>query len=223
MAIALVAHAGAASANSSTATTAGIDTTGANLLVASIAFIDFGGSNVVTDSNGNTWTALTEFGGSGASRAEKMFYCVNPTVGAGHTFTGSAPFPSVCVAAFSGADSTPFDQESGAVGSVQPGSITPAGDNELFVTGIACTDAGTQTIDQGFSVTDSVGNGANNIGCALAYLIQTTGAAQNPSWNPGSSGRTAMATFKASAGGGGGFVDNTSTILRCLLGGGLAC
>ncbi len=202
MTIALVVHAGAPSGDAVSATTAGIDTTGASLLIICGSFI--GTSATVSDSvggNSNTWTPLT--GTLTGGRSEQLFYCASPTVGSGHTFTVTGSFPAICVVAFSNTAASPFDQESNNFGG-QPGSITPSEDNEVLVTGLGHSDATSQSIDQSFIITDDIANGGFSVGAAMAYLIETTATAKNPTWTPSNNGRVSMATFKAGTGGGGG-------------------
>lgn len=199
MAIALVAN-----AKSNGGATGAIDTTGASLIVAAIS--GFGGSGfpTITDSKSNTWTGLTAQGFSGTLM--KMFYTVPSSVGSGHTFTpGTASFPAICVAAFSGVHATPFDQENGATGSggsVSTGSVTPSEDNELVITGLGWYPAGAVSINGGFTISDQENYAAGvNIGAALAYLIQTSAAAANPAWSHAgfTDAAVAIATFKAAA------------------------
>jgi hypothetical protein len=70
-------------------------------------------SPTVTDSNGNTWVALTVHNTS--NFAHRFWYVASPTVGAGHTFTvsGSQTYPAIMVSAWSGAHASPFDTETG--------------------------------------------------------------------------------------------------------------
>src|SRR4026209_2389297 len=112
MAFTFLTSAGAQSANNTTATTAGIDTTGAGLLVAYTA-ADFNMDAVVTDSYGNTWTSGSD---PGTGPDTRIFYCITPTVGTGHTFTVSdnlsnARLPSIAVLAFSVSGVAVVDQE----------------------------------------------------------------------------------------------------------------
>lgn len=199
MAFSLISHAGSA-----TGVTSGIDTTGANLIIINDSF--FGGSSTPTDSKGNIWTGLTGQGVGG--RAVRLYYCYNPTVGSGHTFTSTAAFSSIQVQAWSGSAASPFDQENGGVGVLQPGSITPTEDNELLVVGLSHSDGTvTQSINGGFTIPpgNDIANSGND-GGAMAYLVQTSAAAANPAWSPGTNARTVIASFKAGAGGGGGTV-----------------
>lgn len=195
----------AGSSDGSTVTTGAIDTTGATFLIAVVS--GFGTAPTLSDSKSNSWTALTERGLGSA--AEKLFYVVSGTVGSGHTFTANNNFPSVAVIAFSGSHASPFDAETGAGGSsstLQPGSITPAEDNELLVTGLSWNNANAASINGGFSIATQVAiAGGQHLAVAIAYLIQTTAAAANPTWTvtSGNDLATGMAAFKAAAAGGG--------------------
>jgi len=202
MTYALVANAKVGGANGGT--TSGIDTSGASLLVVAITtFSVTPSAGELSDSKGNTYTKRTTY--SSSSRRVTIFYCTNPTVGSGHTFTYASTnsFSLSLFSAFSGANtSAPYDQENGDNGNTgQPGSVTPSEDNELVFTAIA-TDvgSGTPTIDSGFTVIDSAPNvGGSYIGGGIAYKIQTTAAAVSPAWTWTSSSQlpTSIATFKA--------------------------
>jgi hypothetical protein len=176
--------------NGSSATTAGIDTTGAKLIVISLGW--FSGSTTLSDSKGNTWTALTSHNNTQGDYFSRLFYCVNPTVGTGHTFTGAASFVVIIVAAFSYTGTTPaFDVQNGVnpaasnVTTMQPGSVTPAGNNELFITS-ACwnstTGTPTASIDSSFAITDQAQQGTNALFSGLAYKIQTASGSENPTY-----------------------------------------
>lgn len=223
MAIALVSNTSAASVAGANITTAGIDTTGATLLFVHIAFLSSGGRTMsVSDSKGNTWTALTHRAGSGGALTLQVYYVANPTVGTGHTFTatngGANAFPGITAQAFSGVIATsPFDLENGAdisaASTFQPGSVTPSEGNELVITGIQQNVAASFpfTIDGSYNLLGQVtADGGDCIGVATAYIVQTTALATNPTWTPASgSGLDAslsIATFKSSGGGGGGAV-----------------
>lgn len=199
MSIALVAH---VSGNGSAFTTASIDTTGANFLIASQS--GFSGLGTVSDSKSNTWTALTSHG---SSSFQRLYYAKNAIVGSGHTFTvtgGSSG--SLEVAAFSGLDTTsPFDVEAGTLatsGAAQAGSVTPAAANSLVIAGVAYQNNGVSLsgIDLSFTITDTE-PGAGVIRGSLAYLIETSIAAKNPTWTFSGSNAWAAtnAVFKAGA------------------------
>ena len=208
MAFSVLVTASKSAAGSGGATTDAVDTTGANLIV--IAVSRFNGAITLSDSKGNTWTPLTDTSSSGC----RLYYTVPSSVGSGHTFStaGTNVYAPLAVLAVSGAAASPFDAQntfatgSGSTG--QPGSITPAEDNELLV---ACAyqdnGAGPSTIDSGYTeVADLVFIASNSLGLIFGYKIQTAAGAENPTFtytatNPR---RLAAAAFKAAAGGGGG-------------------
>lgn len=198
------------STNNRNATTDAIDTTGAVLLT--LVVWNFGGADVtVSDSKGNTWTSR-DVAQDGGNERVRIYDCVPTSVGAGHTFgtidDGSDSFPAIAVAAWSGAHASPFDQVSAGASqntgtTLQPGSATPAEDNELFVTACNTTGAGvTTTIDEGFTELHDVVEGANASALHWAYKIQTAGGAQNPTFtSSGGAVRCAvMGLWKAAAG-----------------------
>lgn len=171
-------------------TSASITTTGAKLIVLSVTYYHDSAANVVvSDSKSNTWTALTAR--SSSSAGLRLYYCINPTVGSGHTFTasGSATYATIMAQAYS-CDTTPvYQAETGAsLGSVtsgQGGSITPSENNCLIVTGLnAWYASGSFSIDSGFTISDSAPEvGGASFGSAFAYKIQTTAGAENPTWS----------------------------------------
>jgi len=191
--------------------TSGIDTTGANLIV--IAVSAFGAVGLSpSDSKSNTWTALT--GQVGTVAGVKLFYCLNPTVGSGHTFSYGSGFPTVGVQAWSGAAAASvFDVENGATGaavtSIATGSVTPSVNDEVVVTALGLADSvtGPAAINGGFTISgQSLGNTGVRESLAMGYLVQTTAAAANPTWSGFTTDGPAavIASFKAAAGGGGG-------------------
>lgn len=177
------------SAGTAGSTTPAINTTGANFIAIAIA----GGNAVetVSDSKGNTYTALTTQTTSGPDSV--LYYCVSPTVGTGHTFTNAATssFSVIMVAAFSGLlTSGTFDVQNGAtsgatVTSIQTGSITPSANNELIVSGFAGNVGATSiSIDSGFTIVQSSPyNAGTSYAGGLAYFVQSTASAVNPAWS----------------------------------------
>lgn len=206
----LIAHAGAAGTANS-ATTGSIDTTGANLLVVSACWYPGTEADaVITDSKGNTWTALTRHGTVNVSvTANRLFYCYGGTVGSGHTFTTTATggYHSIQVVALSGMAASPFDQQNGAQDSGiwvtrQPGSITPSQDNTVVVTALTFDDntSGAISIDGSYTIADTsaFATGAG-MGGSLAYKILTAASAQNPTWtsaNNSGDSAVSIASFK---------------------------
>ena len=174
-------------------TTSEIDTTGATLLVVNTtAFLGGGPVPTITDSKGNTWHALTQH--SNNSYAQQLFYAWNPTVGTGHTFTGTGGFASTFeVAAFSGIKTTadPFEVEAGAGVTGfdgQGGSVTATVPGSLYISGFGLQNNQpsneTSGLDLGFVMTDNTSNPTQTsfISGALAYLVQSSTTARNPTW-----------------------------------------
>ena len=170
-------------------TTVAINTTGADFLVANVAY-DFGGTApTVSDSKTNSWNPLTA--SNSGNTTNKLYYCIPTSVGTGHTFTasnGGNQFATMEIQAFSGLNQTsPFESENGnanSSGTIQPGSVTPSINGALIITGagwnVACTPT---SINSSFIKTDEQNFGAgNNYGSSMAYLIQSTVAAVNPTW-----------------------------------------
>lgn len=203
MPFSLISNIGAGGTSGS-CTTGSFDTTGASLIVVAVATGNSGAShknNQLTDSKGNVWFLVSPF--------ESTFRCsiwisYPDSVGSGHTITYSASssFPSVFAAAF--ACTNPRLDKWSAAGSTSPGSVTPTGDNELFVCGMGNIDTSTTpTVGSSFTRTDyQLYVAGTHLGGAMAYKIQTTGGAENPAWNIGT--ETNMVVFREISGGGGG-------------------
>lgn len=215
MAWALKAHAIAGSGGSSnTGTTPGVDTTGADLIVIAVGYFSTGTLGTISDSKGNTWTALANHTNS-ANTSLKIYYSHSPTVGAGHTFSaaGSGTYLSIAAMAFSGSAATPFDVEHAGGGSAstsgQPGSITPAGTGELLVlagsfgSGISST---APTANDSFSAAIDFHQGSSGVDFGLVdfWLSDGNANAINPTitWTGSAEYEIDIAAFKAAAGGG---------------------
>lgn len=184
-------------------TTGNINTTGAKLIVCNGAWYSGGttGTNpTFTDSASNTWTKLTISTGGAYSNA--LWYCINPTTSPTHNFslTGTDPYPSLQGSAFSAGGTPTYEAESGNSGlggtSLQVGSITPNGNGRLFVTGLQFAAANTVSVDSSFTIGAQNDRGQAQ-GGAIAYKIQTTGGAENPtwSWTTSTLSSAVMATF----------------------------
>jgi hypothetical protein len=179
----LVAHVSLPGNAGATGTTAPIDTTGANLLVAVVPAYAVTGT--LTDSNNNAWVAIVSEGTG--TLALVMYYCTAPVVGPGHTFTSTAQQAPLIVQAFAGvAPGDSFDQASASynsnpAGAIQPGPIvvpTP----RLVVTGVAI-GANIVSVDSDFAITDNASY-ASGVAVAGAAAWQMAGAIGqlNPSW-----------------------------------------
>lgn len=217
MAIAFVTGASvkAASAASNAITTGAITTTGVNCLVVSAC--GFNGVNPignVTDNMSNTFVNLTTHVCNGGNVSGYLAYVLNPTVGAGHTFTfgAIATYPAICVAGFSGVDSydgTQTGADNITAATAQPGSLTPANADSLVVACANYLDAQTVASITGsgwvLKEAQTSDGTVTHVGASLGYQIQSGAAsATNPTFNAdGSSPRQflAIASFKPSSGG----------------------
>jgi hypothetical protein len=193
----------------SSVTTASIDTTSCVsncLIVVGVTYYGINTAPAITDSESNTYTCLTER--KITDGATRICYKQNATVDATHTFTatGAASFPSIAVQAWSGGrTASSADQQNGANAtgtSLAAGSVTPSEDNELVVTTVNnYTDTGTsRTINGSYTITNQVGYSlGQHFPIALAWKVQTTAAATNPtwSWTGSQPANAAIATFKA--------------------------
>ncbi len=185
----LVAH--ASIGGSDGGTTASINTSGATLLVAILAngnSTTIGSSGVVSDSKSNTWTARN-LAASGTAAYLRIFDCVAPTVGTGHTFTFTlvGGYPFLAVAAFKGRTGT-FSKQGTSNDtnktSLATGSITPDHRNALIVTGISCVNADSAPTCTIASVTDASAIAATvNYAGGMAFYAQQAAAAVNPTWS----------------------------------------
>lgn len=194
-------------------TTPAIDTTGATLLVVAAAWTTATiATPAISDSKGNVWWSLLR-DQTNSQCSIAIWVALAPIVGAGHTFTFTGSTSSACVAAFSGADAiplaAPFQHAGVASGtSLQPGSITPPAANSLLITALANRVNTTYAVNSGYTITNQHNFvAAGQVGVALAYLIETTPTAQNPTWSwvgAGVGGAVHMCVQPASAGGGGG-------------------
>jgi len=209
MAIAPISSRKDASSNTNGFTSGALDCTGANLLVVTISEFIGGGAGTLTDSHGNTWEKFSS-SAAGFGQASEIWYAYNPSVSSSQTFSisGSGTFPSMCISAWSGAANPAFDQSNSNTwsGSAtgQPGSVTPSENNELIIAALAGTqDAGT-SINGGFTIAQNQALVTSfSYGCSLAYLIQTSAAAANPTWTTSDGAQNyagAIATFKAAGG-----------------------
>ncbi len=169
-----------------------------------------GGAATVTisDSNSNTpWTPLTQ-NGAGGFNSHQFFYCVNPVVGASHTFTSTSAsgFQTMKVAAFSGTAASPFDQQNGtttaSAASLSAGALTPSEDNCIVISGVV-VDSSTLLLHPSELVEANATQyqaGDHEAG-GFGFTIQTTAAAIDPTWNWTGPTAAAMsnAIFKATS------------------------
>lgn len=227
MSFTLLAHTAAGSTDHQSVATTGIDTTGADLLL--IGFANYQSDlSPDVDSKGNTYLALTRQENA-SNEGVRWFYKRGGSVGAGHTasFTsGSTNYPAMFFSAWSGSVASPVDQEGGTHGTsgtdtaAQGGAVTPSQDNCLCIS-ICCRafapNATSITGVSGATQLDVINKiNADHYDGMVAYTIQTTAAAFNPTFSWASADYWAIASvvLKAAGGGGGG-----STVFGPLLGG----
>lgn len=202
----------ASSSNNHSILTGAIDTTSADLLVAVVGEYTVNANAVLTDSKGNTWTALTSYQASSQDRI--TIWYARPTVGGfvgpAHTFTitdATSTIPSISVTAWSGSATAPLDQQTGntsASGTTcATGAITPSTVGSLVITGFtAAIDAGSNpTVGSSYTIlANAVAASSLAVSSAIAYLI-TGGTSTNPTWtNPtGSSSAAEIVSFRPAA------------------------
>lgn len=181
----LLAHGSAVGAGAATtATTSPLNTTGADLIVAYVV-ADAAGTQVFSDSAGNTWAAMTNHPAANPN-VGRFFYCLNPTTSSSHTFSYNASYPLLLVQAW---NSTGYHlgYETGAAGggsTIAPGSLSAPG-NSLAIAGVGEGGSGaTYSIDSSFSISDqSALVGGQHYGGAIAYKIISGAATSNPTWS----------------------------------------
>lgn len=193
------AHTCASSANTSSVTTGAI-TSGGNL---GVIYLTATAVATPTDSKSNTWTKLAT---STSNSNSAIYYSINPTVGASHTFSVTAGFPSLCVAFFSGAaaydnrEAVANNTGSGGTTSLATGNIIPTQDGDLIVTGVGGNPLTGHNVSNGFTITDAVGLvGGVSYGSGIGYLIQGTAASIGTtwSWTGSADAHTSIAAFTA--------------------------
>lgn len=213
----LINSAQARETSSGVATTAGIDTTGANFLVAVTSNAQSAVPCVITDSKGNAWTSLTARAVTGQGRIQ-IHYALNATVGSGHTATATSAsgVPAIEFAAFDAVlTSGAVDQENGATSTsanqLSTGSITPTTDGQLIITGFysGATSIPASIATNGIfaQVNQLIQTAGVNYGCMMAYGVQGTAAAVAATWQQGASvsnAAVAIASFKTAAAAAGG-------------------
>jgi hypothetical protein len=191
-------------------TTGAIDTTGATFIVATVAAAS-GVTPVVSDNKSNTpWVHCNVALASSGSPNSWTFY-INPTsVGSGHTFSATGSESTIAVQAYSGGAAYPdvLDDETKnsafLVSSLNyPSALTPSQVNCLLVAAVTFEDGSTPTIDSSFNRSDFLNRvGGVNKSLGMAYQIQTTATARNPTWSWAVSNANAaavLAVFRAVA------------------------
>ncbi len=209
--------------------TGAISTAGANLLVSGMAsYAPAIVPPAMADSPGgggsNTWTTTTAR--AGAVVQMQIWYAINPTVNASHTFStvsGNTAYPAISVQAFAGANTTsPFDAENGsnasATSSITTGTILPSANDAVLFACVTLSVTDTPAIaEAGWSSPVGVAFlTSQHFGAWCGYKIQTTATAEGATftWTNAASSAASIVAFKVS----GGAPPATSTCYRSLLG-----
>ncbi len=220
MAIAHVASTSAQGNAAFTNTTSGINTTGANFLVATITTNAVPGSSGFTsfvDSKGNTWSTAVDWTANGGDSV-RIMYVQNPaSVGASHTVTltyGNQQYTVVCFAAYSGMlTASVLDQTATGTGNstalaTSNTSATTNADDLLIACGtISAGTSTTFTAGTNFTMRTQQGDAASGtVGFFEDRIVSATGAyAGSATWG-GVAGAwvAAVAAFKGTSAGGSG-------------------
>ena len=190
-AFALLTHKAAGSTDNNVATTAAISTLGATFITLGVV-VQNGVAVVISDSASNTWEAGTRTVNAAGTDVQQ-FKTSSPITSATHTFTATtiSGSPAIAVASFDGPSGVTLDKQSGGIvttgTTVQPGSILPGQNNELVVSVVGYNSISSTATASGMTVLDSTGTSADAYGIGLAYKVQTTAAAINPTWTYGGS------------------------------------
>lgn len=210
----LILSISAGSTTGANVTTGSIDTTGATLIVLIMHTFTGGISETPSDNKSNTWSLLTPQDSQAPGRTQ-ICYCINPTVGAGHTFTITTTgggFPSITVFA-TNLVSPSFDVENGNVTasgtSLNSNNVTPSANGALVISGLTPDNAATTFTVSGGSlvIKETVPtSGGNNMNAVMAYEIQTTATLRSATWGwtNAVAASAAIAVFIPGGGGGGG-------------------
>ncbi|HXU02935.1 MAG TPA: hypothetical protein VN903_18340, partial [Polyangia bacterium] len=180
---------------------------------------DQDGTSVLTDSYSNDWILIRQEGAEnpgGDITSVCLYYCADPIVGAGHTFSGAGTMPSVSVLVFSGLEHAVVDRQNGGnlpLGApVSSGSITPSRHGALVVTSTSdIMPIGSKGVSPPFGppvhILNYVGFSYPGVAYTIgsAYYIQPTRAAISAEWNTStvfvSAAAAIIAAFVPSGGG----------------------
>lgn len=177
-------------------TTGPINTTGAKLIVCGCRN-EGSPATPITDSAGNTWQQLDRATSANFGLGIRLFYCINPTTSATHTFAnGMGPGYTIGVMAFDNTGTITFDKQSpvGTAGgtsytSVSSGSLTPAQAQSLVISfGFAFNSGADVTglVPQsgvGWIHPVSQDNGSADLDFGMAYKELTSATAQTARWD----------------------------------------
>jgi hypothetical protein len=218
---AFVAATGNISSDSITATataSGGSSCAGSNLIVVACSNAGSGSASdgaatattpKITDSSTNSYTFIRTDNTGGVSQSS-LYYVYNPTVTSLMTFTCSlvlfgTTYPSIAVGCFSGAGSSPLDQQNGTYSpsanfTCNPPNISSAATGELWVSSMSSDiPSGTITASLGTIIysNQGVGSFAYAIGLSYGILGSSTPLNISQSWGFNFNNNTcSIASFK---------------------------
>jgi len=207
-----IAHAQVAPSGTTGGTVSNVNCASANLIVLNVTGVGTAGVSTlvsVSDSvNGATYTRLGYSPSTGPGAAQTiLYYLTSPTVSTSMSFTvsGSSAFYGTmdvqCFHDTSGTPSYDTPNSNGAYSSTgsateQAGSITPSVNNALLVATIAnnVTPSTTMSINSSFTITDQNAQiGGQVVQSGMAWYVQPTAAAINPTWSVSAATNAGMA------------------------------
>lgn len=151
----------------------------------------------VSDDNGNTWTSGAPQGFAQGGGASQQWYSYHKGAGALVTTAGNTTvvsggnFPAWSFECWSntktGSGNDPIDVQNGSATPTSatsvPGSVTPSGNGALVITLGAGYTSTSNSISSGWTLlANQPLLGGVHFSQAMAYQIQTTAAAANPTW-----------------------------------------
>lgn len=164
------------------ATSSSLDTTGANCVAVFVSWWSGGtvGGSPLTDSKGNTYTAIS----GGTSAGGTWYIATNATVGTGHTvtFTTTGAYPFVRVIALSNiATASALDVQAQASGSgvstQASGAMTTTVGNTMVLAGLVLGNSMSGiSVDSGLTLAGSTSNAGG-----IAYGVKAAGSV-NPAF-----------------------------------------
>ena len=171
------------------ATTPAVNTTGAALLVAAVAW--YGATPTLSDNQGNTWVLADSASYYGTLQLG-LWYVASPTTSSSHTFAfaGATSSAALAIQVFSAITSSPLDVENETVLTfTNTGScgVTPSQSSELVVTCYAAYGSSSKSISSPYAITDVASVPSNGPQVGAAYALGVTGAT-SPTWTTNSSG-----------------------------------
>jgi hypothetical protein len=204
----LVGTRGTGSANTAT-TTAGTTTASGSTFVAAVSWGVAASSPVVTDSKGNTYTAIGTPQADSWGGYAQLFACENGTGGSSHTATFTTTgdsFPTIHLIEITGAETASLDQIAQTQDSSSPFSVTSptlSQADEVVISICANQDGGGASYaSSNFTVLSQEIDTNNFWTSAVGKLVVSATTAVTPSWTRSTgSAAVALATFKQLSGG----------------------